>query len=58
VKRASLVIQMNDLLIDEVVIIPLVWRNGVRAVSHTLDGMAPTAWDSDVWDVAYWYRQA
>jgi peptide/nickel transport system substrate-binding protein len=58
VKRASLVIRMNDLLIDDVVIIPIVWRNGVRAVSLTLDGMAPTSWDSDVWDVAYWYRQA
>jgi peptide/nickel transport system substrate-binding protein len=58
VKRASLVIQMNDLLIDDVVIIPIVWRNGVRAVSRTLSGMAPTSWDSDVWDVAYWYRQA
>jgi peptide/nickel transport system substrate-binding protein len=57
VKRAALVIQMNDLLIDDVVIIPIVWRNGVRAVSLTLDGMAPTSWDSDVWDVAYWYRQ-
>jgi peptide/nickel transport system substrate-binding protein len=58
VTRASLLIRMNDLLIDEVVIIPVVWRNGVRAVSHTLHGMALTSWDSDLWDVAYWYRRA
>jgi hypothetical protein len=27
-------------------------------VSHALHGMALSPWDSDVWDVASWYRQA
>ena len=31
--RAALLIRMNDLLIEEVVIIPVVWRHGVR-MSH------------------------
>jgi peptide/nickel transport system substrate-binding protein len=58
VTRAALLIRMNDLLIEDVVIIPLVWRHGVRAVSHMLHGMALTSWDSNLWDLAYWYRQA
>jgi peptide/nickel transport system substrate-binding protein len=58
VKRAALFIRMNDLLIDDVVVIPLVWRNEVVAVSHTLRGLELTTWDSNLWDLAYWYRQA
>jgi peptide/nickel transport system substrate-binding protein len=57
VKRAALFIRMNDLLIDDVVVIPLVWRNEVVAVSHTLQGLELTTWDSNLWDLAYWYRQ-
>jgi peptide/nickel transport system substrate-binding protein len=57
-KRALLFIRMNDLLIEDVVVIPLVWRNEVVAVSHTLHGMALTPWDSNLWDLAYWYRQS
>jgi peptide/nickel transport system substrate-binding protein len=57
VKRAALIIRMNDLLIEDVVLIPLVWRSGVRGVSHTLHGMALSDWDSDFWDLAYWYRE-
>jgi peptide/nickel transport system substrate-binding protein len=57
IKRALLFIRMNDLLIEDVVVIPLVWRNEVVAVSQTLHGMALTPWDSNLWDLAYWYRQ-
>ena len=41
-----------------VVVIPLVWRNEVVAVSQTLHGMDLTTWDSTLWDLAYWYRQS
>jgi peptide/nickel transport system substrate-binding protein len=58
VKRAVAIIRMNDLLIEDVVLIPVIWRNGVRAVSHKLYGMELSDWDSDFWDLAYWYRQA
>jgi peptide/nickel transport system substrate-binding protein len=57
VKRAALFIQMNDLLIADVVVIPIVWRNGVSAVNHKLHGMELTSWDSNLWDLAYWYRE-
>jgi peptide/nickel transport system substrate-binding protein len=58
VKRAALFIQMNDLLIEDVVVIPVVWRQEVSAVSHTLRGMALSNWDSILWDLAFWYREA
>jgi peptide/nickel transport system substrate-binding protein len=57
VQRAALFIGMNDLLIKEVVVIPLVWRNEVVALSQTLGGLELTPWDSNLWDLAYWYRQ-
>ena len=57
VKRAALFIRMNDLLIEDVVVIPVVWRKNVFAVSHTLRGLALSPWDSWTWDLAYWYRE-
>jgi peptide/nickel transport system substrate-binding protein len=57
VKRAALFIRMNDLLIEDVVVIPVAWRHGVAAVGHQLRGMELTTWDSNLWDLAYWYRQ-
>jgi peptide/nickel transport system substrate-binding protein len=57
VKRAALFIRMNDLLVEDVVVIPLVWRNEVVAISSRLYGMSLTTWDSTLWDLAYWYRQ-
>jgi peptide/nickel transport system substrate-binding protein len=58
VKRATLFIAMNDLLVEDVVVIPLIWRNEAVAVSRTLQGLELTTWDSNLWDLAYWYRQA
>jgi peptide/nickel transport system substrate-binding protein len=58
VKRAQLFIRMNDMLVEDVVVIPLVWRNEVVAVSQTLHGMDLTTWDSTLWDLAYWHRQS
>jgi len=55
VRRAALFIRMNDLLIEDVVVILVVLRHGMVAVSHTLRGMALSPWDSATWDLAYWY---
>jgi peptide/nickel transport system substrate-binding protein len=57
VKRATLFIAMNDLLVNDVVVIPLVWRNEVVAVGQALQSLELTTWDSNLWDLAYWYRQ-
>jgi peptide/nickel transport system substrate-binding protein len=57
IKRAALFIRMNDLLIEDVVVIPVIWRKQVTAVSHTLRGMALSPWDRNLADLAYWYRE-
>ena len=49
---------MNDLVIQNVVVIPVLWRNGVSASSAGLRGMKLTGWDSTLWRLAYWYKQA
>jgi peptide/nickel transport system substrate-binding protein len=56
VTRAALFIRMNDLLIEDVVVIPVVWRREVSAVSHSLQGIGLSPWDSILWDLAFWYR--
>ncbi|HKQ97857.1 MAG TPA: peptide ABC transporter substrate-binding protein [Candidatus Polarisedimenticolia bacterium] len=58
VKRAALFIRMNDMIIQNVVVIPLVWRNSVAGVSNRLKGNDLSGWDSYLWRLAYWYRQS
>ena len=57
VKRAALFIRMNDLLIEDVVVIPVVWNKRVSAASRTLRGLALSPWDLRLSDLAYWYRE-
>jgi peptide/nickel transport system substrate-binding protein len=57
VKRAAQFIQMNDLVVANVVVIPEIWRNGAGAALTKLAGVAPSGWDSTLWNLAYWYRE-
>ena len=57
VKRAALFIRMNDLVIEDVVVIPAVLRHTVVAVSHSLRGLELGPWDLNLWNLAYWYRE-
>jgi peptide/nickel transport system substrate-binding protein len=57
VKRASLIIKLNDLLIENVVVIPVVARRGVASAAHKLQ-VELTGWDNNTWDLANWYREA
>ncbi|EDP65944.1 ABC transporter peptide-binding protein [alpha proteobacterium BAL199] len=57
VKRAALYIRMNELVIENVVVIPVVWRGGVAAVSNKLS--APlSGWDNNTWNLKDWFREA
>jgi peptide/nickel transport system substrate-binding protein len=58
VKRAALFVKMNDLVIQNVVVIPVLWRSNVSASALTLKGMDLTGWDSTFWRLPYWYKQA
>jgi peptide/nickel transport system substrate-binding protein len=56
-ERKALVMEMNDILVDNVVVIPLVARSQVSAgVSKELKGVNPSPWDSEIWNIAEWYK--
>ncbi len=54
--RAALAIQMNDMVVQNGIMIPLIWRGDVSAHSNTLLGVRMNAWDSELWNVADWTR--
>jgi len=56
VKRAALFIRMNDLVIENVVVIPVCWVAKVAAISNRLRGVEHNAWDLDFWNLAWWHR--
>ncbi|NJN21532.1 MAG: peptide ABC transporter substrate-binding protein [Leptolyngbya sp. RL_3_1] len=56
-KRASLFEEMNDLLVQDVAMIPIVHRAIANGVNQTLTGLNPTPWDASTWDIAQWQRQ-
>ncbi|MBN1993220.1 MAG: peptide ABC transporter substrate-binding protein [Anaerolineae bacterium] len=53
-KRRELFIQMNDMLSEEVVTIPIVRFARISAVSRNLAGFDPTPWDSETWNIKDW----
>ena len=55
-ERAALAIQMNDMLVQNGVIIPLVYRGSVSAYNNSVSGVAMNAWDSELWNIAEWTR--
>jgi peptide/nickel transport system substrate-binding protein len=57
VKRAALFIAMNDLLIKNVVIIPVVHRSATAAVSNRLR-LQLSGWDGALWALYDWYADA
>jgi peptide/nickel transport system substrate-binding protein len=58
VKRAALYIKLNDLVIQNVVVIPVVLRSQVAGISLKLRDVFQSGWDSDFWRLPYWYREA
>lgn len=56
-KRRQLFIQMNDLLIEDVALIPLVHRFRVSGVSKTIEGVELTPWDADLWNIQDWMHR-
>ncbi len=57
-RRRQLFIQMNDMLIDDTVMIPLAHRAEVFGVSNTLLGVDLTPWDAETWNIQDWRRAA
>ena len=54
--RAALAREMNDMIVQNYWMIPLIWRGDVSAHAVTLDGVRMNSWDSELWNVADWKR--
>ena len=54
--RIALTIQMNDMLVQNGVMIPLVFRASVSAHANSISGVDMNAWDSELWNIADWTR--
>lgn len=55
-ERSALVIQMNDILINDYALIPLVYRGSVSAHANSLQGVNINGWDAELWNIAEWTR--
>jgi peptide/nickel transport system substrate-binding protein len=56
-RRAALFIAMNDLVVGDPAVIPVVYRPRVSAMAHRLRANL-SGWDNDLWDLKNWYREA
>ena len=57
-KRAGMFIRMNDLVIQNGVVIPIVTRAGAFAISNTLKGFDFSPYSGPLWRLAYWHRES
>ena len=55
-ERAELAKKMNDMLMQEGVMIPLVHRGSPSAHANSLLGVRMNPWDSELWNIADWTR--
>ncbi|MEM9733961.1 MAG: peptide ABC transporter substrate-binding protein [Pseudomonadota bacterium] len=56
-KRGEIAKKLNDMVIENGGMIPLVHRGRLSAHSNTLGGVELNVWDSELWNVAEWYRK-
>ena len=54
--RSRIAKRMNDIIVQNQFMIPLIWRAAVSARSNTLKGVRMNPWDSELWNVADWHR--
>lgn len=54
--RSKLGKELNDILVNKGVVIPLVHRGSLSAHSVTLEGVKINPWDSELWNAADWKR--
>jgi peptide/nickel transport system substrate-binding protein len=54
--RAEIAKKMNDMLMQDYAIIPLVYRGGTSAHANSLGGVLINDFDSELWNIADWRR--
>ena len=55
-ERAAIAKKMNDMLVGDGALIPLVHRGEVAARALSLGGVRHNAWDVTVWNIQEWHR--
>ncbi len=58
VKRAALFIKMNDMVVNNHIVIPVIWRNPQSVATNGLGGMNLSTWDRTLWRLSHWYKKA
>jgi peptide/nickel transport system substrate-binding protein len=53
----ELFIGMNDIVVNNVVEIPLVWRFQTYAIINGITGQLPSGWSNEIWNVKDWVRE-
>ncbi|WP_395714522.1 peptide ABC transporter substrate-binding protein [Reyranella sp.] len=56
IKRAAAFIKLNDMVVNDQVVIPVVARPAVQAISNQLQA-AMSGWDNNTWDIQNWYKE-
>jgi peptide/nickel transport system substrate-binding protein len=56
-QRKELIVKLNDIVVNDVVIIPLVARSTPSAMITGLNGPTGNQWDTELWNIADWSRQ-
>ena len=54
--RSRIAKRMNDIIVQNHFLIPLIWRATVSARSNSLKGVRMNPWDSELWNIADWHR--
>jgi len=57
-RQAEIFIRMNDLVVENVSHIPLVQRLGVSGHAADLEGISPSRWATELYNVADWRRSS
>jgi peptide/nickel transport system substrate-binding protein len=57
VKRVAMYIKLNDLVVGDNHILPIMSRSRVAALKSGVTAHL-SGWDNDLWQIANWYREA
>ena len=55
-KRRQIFLQMNDMLVEQAAVIPLIHRADVVGINHNLQGVKLTPWDMNTWNIMDWKK--
>ena len=55
-QRAAIAKRMNDLLVSDGALVPLIHRGEIGARSRSLGGVRHNAWDATLWNIHEWHR--